>query len=81
MNAEGLNGFWIRFTPLEIHPDFRNDIWELRLKVMGSTDSKSDEHADLEWSIICGRRETGAGGARKIALRLFMSGRNLNSEQ
>ncbi len=56
MNAEGLNGFWIRFTPLEIHPDFRNDIWELRLKVMGSTDSKSDEHADLEWSIICGRR-------------------------
>lgn len=57
--AEGLDGIWITAYPENVHPDFQNDVWDLRQRLLSESDPsrvEDAEHSDLMWARVCGKQ-------------------------
>jgi hypothetical protein len=52
------SGEWTNFTPVEVHPDFMRQVWQMREKTIASFSSGKPGKArpgDVQWRKLCGQ--------------------------
>ncbi len=57
--CESSDGYWVCWQVLEIHPDFKQHVWQLRERIIESSEDQQAIHArerDYAWAEACGRK-------------------------